>query len=200
MRKLRQSLMWTGLSLYLLVMSSVFLTSCTPIDGQSVIESLFPNLWLFLMHVFATVVLLIIMIWLVYKPTKDSLKKRSEFIQKQIDDAQQLKLNAMKDLEKANETKIQAFNEANEIINNAKEQAYLAKEKIENEAKQVSKQIEIDANNEALKIKERMNKEMNEKIIDIAFSASAALLKKEVSNKDNQKFVDDFIKSIEKQK
>lgn len=186
------------LILDILLMTSTFLCSCSPISQESVIEDLLPNLWVFLAHIFATIVLLIICIWLVWNPTKNSLKKRHEYIANQIKEAENNKKAALNLLSQAEKTKMQAFNEANEIIEHAKKTAYLQKKEIEQQALLSAKQIENNANLEAEKIKNKTKKEINDKVLDLTFTVSNALLKKKVTKKENDAFVDDFLKEIEK--
>jgi hypothetical protein len=45
-------------SISLMVLCPVFLTGCKPLDESDVVNSLLPNVWVFLSHLFATVVLL----------------------------------------------------------------------------------------------------------------------------------------------
>lgn len=195
MQKPLKILLFTFISL-LMISSLIFLTGCSPIDQTSVIDDLLPNLWIFLAHVFATVVLLIICIWLVWRPTKNSLAKRHEFIQKEIDDAINAKKDALKYLSEANDAKVKAFGEAKKIITNAEKQAYARKEQIEQEAKMNSILIESKAHDDALKIKNDMQKSMNQQIIDLAFAASNALLKDKVNKSDADEFVNDFISAL----
>ncbi|AIV03799.1 F0F1 ATP synthase subunit B [Candidatus Malacoplasma girerdii] len=188
--------------LYLTILVMFFCTSCDaqPLNSSDIIDSLLPNLWVFLAHLLATVLLLIIIIWLVYKPTNEALKARSEYIQQQITDAENARSHALHDYEIASQTKIKAFSEAHEIIENAKNQAIDKKREIEKQAHKISEQIQNDAKLEANKIKNEMEKELHQKIVDIAFAASSALLKKEINTDNNKQFVDDFIKTIDKKK
>lgn len=196
MQKAKKLLLFTYL-MGLMIIPLLTLTSCAPIDQAEVINDLLPNLWIFLAHIFATVVLLIICIWLVWRPTKNALAKRHDFIQKEIDDATNAKKDALKYLSEANDAKVKAFAEAKAIINNAEQQAYTRKEQIEEEAQINSKLIESKAQDDAARIKSNIQKNMNQQIIDLAFAASSALLKERVSKKDADEFVNEFIMAIQ---
>ena len=188
--------------LFLVVFPLLTLTSCnsSPVEKEGVLESLLPNLWVFLAHVVATITLMSICIWLVWKPTKESLAKRREYIANEIKDAENAKLRTLKQLQEAEQTKIKAFDEAKQIINNATIQAYQQKEQIQLEAKNIADKTRAAAESEAIKIKENMKNEMRKQIIDIAFDVSSSLLKEKVTQDDTEKFVDDFIQTLSEQK
>ena len=173
-----------------------FSTSCSPVQKETVLDDLLPNLWVFLSHIFATVVLLLVSIYLVWKPTKTSLEKRHEYIQNEIAQAEEIKKNALKQLADAEQTKIDAFNDAKKIIETANDQAYQQKEEIERQALNNSEKIKTQAKYDVEKIKAEAKQDMNKKIIDIAFAASSALLKSRVSKKDSEAFVSDFINKL----
>ena len=112
-----------SISLWFAVIIPLFLsTSCSPVEKEIVLDDLLPNLWVFLSHVFATVVLLLVSIYLVWKPTKTSLAKRHEYIQNEISQTEEIKKNALKQLAEAEQTKINAFNDAKKIIETANSQ------------------------------------------------------------------------------
>ena len=178
----------------------VLLTGCTPVTQQEVIDNLLPNLWVFLTHIVATVVLLILAIWLVWKPTKHALAKRHEYIQNEIKAAEDAKAQALVALSEAEKTKVQAFTTAQEIVANAKKEAYVVKHDIEKEANRNALEIKENANNEAAKIKTEMQQQMHEQVIDLAFAASTAFLKDKITKKDSDQFVDEFITELENTK
>ena len=187
-------LMFLGLAI---IIPLFFSTSCSPVQKETVLDDLLPNLWVFLSHIFATVVLLLVSIYLVWKPTKTSLEKRHEYIQNEIAQAEEIKKNALKQLADAEQTKINAFNDAKKIIETANDQAYQQKEEIERQALNNSEKIRTQAKYDAEKIKAEAEENMNKQIIDIAFAASNALLKSKVSEKDSETFVSDFINKLD---
>ncbi len=188
------------ISFSLLVIIPIFFTSgCSPITKDDVINNLLPNLWVFLTHIFAAIVLLIVCIYLVWTPTKTSLAKRQAYIQNEINQAEEIKNKALKQLAIAEQSKIEAFENAKKIIEDANKQAYHNKAEIEQQAINNSQRIMQQAENDAKKIKTSIEQTMNQQIIDLAFEASSALLKSKVSKKDSRSFVQDFIAELEKQ-
>lgn len=188
------------ISFSLLVIIPIFFTSgCSPITKDDVINNLLPNLWVFLTHIFAAIVLLIVCIYLVWNPTKTSLAKRQAYIQNEINQAEEIKNKALKQLAIAEQSKIEAFENAKKIIEDANKQAYHNKAEIEQQAINNSQRVMQQAENDAKKIKTSIEQTMNQQIIDLAFEASSALLKSKVSKKDSKSFVQDFIAELEKQ-
>ena len=183
----------------LVILLMVFTTSCSPITRDEVINNLLPNLWLFITHIFAAIILLIISIYLVWKPTKTNLQKRHEYIQNEINQAEKIKKDALKQLSIAEQKKIDAFTNAKKIIDAANNQAYHDKIEIEQQAINNSKRIIRQAESDAKKIKTKIEQTMNKQIVDIAFEASKALLKSKVSKNDSKIFVEEFIASLEEQ-
>ncbi len=183
----------------LVILPIVFTTGCSPITKDEVINNLLPNLWVFVTHIFAAVILLIIIIYLVWKPTKTNLQQRQEYIQKEINQAEEIKKDALKQLTIAEQKKIDAFVNAKKIVDAANKQAYQDKLEIEQQAINNSKRIIQQAESDAKKIKTKIEQTMNKQIVDIAFEASSALLKSKVSKKDSKVFVEEFISILEKQ-
>lgn len=198
MKKIVRLLTTIGFSV-LVIIPILFASGCAPVSKDDVINNLLPNLWVFLAHIFAAIVLLIICIYLVWNPTKTSLAKRQAYIQNEINQAEEIKNKALKQLAIAEQSKINAFEDAKKIIEDANKQAYQNKIEIEQQAINNSQRVMQQAENDAKKIKTSIEQTMNQQIIDLAYQASNALLKSKVSKKDSQSFVEDFIAELEKQ-
>lgn len=184
----------------LLGFSLFFLTSCAPIDSSEIINNLFPNLWVFVSHIVATIILIIIMAWLVWKPTKDSISKRHDYIEGQIKEAEESRNEALKKLAEAQKEKVAAINQAQQIIDDANVQAYEIKEKLEAEGKKNAQIISENALIDAENLKKEISKNMHDEIVSIALDATEKLLQKKISKKDNDKFVDEILTIINNEK
>ncbi len=184
----------------LLGFSLFFLTSCAPIDSSEIINNLFPNLWVFVSHIVATIILIIIMAWFVWKPTKDSISKRHDYIEGQIKEAEESRNEALKKLAEAQKEKVTAINQAQQIIDDANVQAYEIKEKLEAEGKKNAQIISENALIDAENLKKEISKNMHDEIVSIALDATEKLLQKKISKKDNDKFVDEILTIINNEK
>jgi F-type H+-transporting ATPase subunit b len=174
------------------------LTSCQPLDTQGIVDDLLPNLWVFLTHIFACVFLLIIIMWLAWKPTKTYLAKRRAYIANEIAEAEKSRREAFIKLNEAEQTRIQAHAQAKIIVDNATNQAYAQKETIENESKINAKKIIEDAKQQSLKLEKKLREDNEKQVLDIAFSATEALLQKNFDKSDNDKIVQEFIDKLAK--
>lgn len=173
------------------------LSSCKPLEAEWVVNNLFPNLWVFLTHIIAATVLVVIMTWLVWKPTKNSLQKRHDYIAKQIADAQQAKETATMELNEANQLKVNALSQAMTITTQAKAEAFGIIEKARLEAKQTANKIVNDAKEDVEKEKRDARANAQDNIINIAFDVAESVLDKEVTKQDKDKYIDDLLESIE---
>jgi F-type H+-transporting ATPase subunit b len=138
--------------------------------------------------------------WLAWKPTKNSLAKRSAYIANEIAEAEKSRREAFNKLNEAEQVRIQAHTEARTIIDTATSQAYVKKEAIESEGKINAKKIINDAQQQALRLEQSIKENNEKQILDIAFSATEALLKKNFTKEDNQKLVKEFIDKIATEK
>ena len=174
------------------------LSSCSPLDSEWVVNNLFPNLWVFLTHIIAAVILIVLMTWLVWKPTKQSIQKRHDYIAKQIAEAQQTKETATMELNEANQLKVTALSQAMAITTQAKAEAFGIIEKAKQEAKATANKIVKDAQADVEKEKRDVKANAQDNIINIAFDVAQSVLNKEVDKQDKDKYIDDLLASIEK--
>lgn len=117
---------------------------------------------------------------------------------KEVEQTKKAKEEAFSNFEKSKEEQIRAQAQAIHIVNAANDEGYKIRERLEVEAKANARRIQNEAKDEALKQEEKLRQDMQKEIINVAFSAAEALIKKEISKKDNQRLVDDFIKNIDK--
>ncbi|MDR0739298.1 MAG: F0F1 ATP synthase subunit B [Mycoplasmataceae bacterium] len=191
-------LIFLGAVIVVFLPFSILLTSCQPLDTQGIVDDLLPNLWVFLTHIFACVFLLIIIMWLAWKPTKTYLAKRRAYIANEIAEAEKSRREAFIKLNEAEQTRIQAHAQAKIIVDNATNQAYAQKETIENESKINAKKIIEDAKQQSLKLEKKLREDNEKQVLDIAFSATEALLQKNFDKSDNDKIVQEFIDKLAK--
>ena len=175
----------------------LLLSSCKPLEKEWVVNSLFPNLWVFITHIIAAVVLIVIMTWLVWKPTKQSLQKRHDYIAKQIADAQRSKETATMELNEANQLKVSALSQAMTITTQAKAEAFKIIEDAKLDAKKTAAKILKDAKADVENEKQAAKANVHDDIINIAFDVAESVLNKEVSKQDKDKYIDELLSSIE---
>lgn len=189
-----------------LLCAIVFLTSCeenyagfTLPSGEDIINKLIPNIPSFLVQFTAFVLIAVVVIKFAYKPVAKYIKARQDFVESQLKSAKEKETFAQENFQKSEESIRKSRVEASAIVDKAKTDAIKAKEeiiaKLDEEIAAKRKQAEEDI----IRERKQAEEDIKEDIIDVALVASSALLKREVSDDDNKKFLDEFITSLDKE-
>ncbi len=175
------------------------LTSEIPITNDSFLDKLFPSPYDFLATFLAFIVLILIVFFFAYKPVKRLLKKRADYVEGKITDAEKMNSEALENKKISEENISLSKKEAMKIIEDASKD----KEKIIKEAKEEALEA---ANKEYEKKKEayladvkKAEAEIKQEMVDIALLASKEILEREVNTKDNERLVEDFIERMKKE-
>ncbi|MBO6042020.1 hypothetical protein J6P59_00900 [bacterium] len=131
---------------------------------------------------------------------KQMLEKRHQYIANQISSAEKLNKEADIKLEYATRQELLAYAKSNEVFENAIRDINLKKEAAEKEIKLEAAQIRQNAMNDAIKIHENLKTQINDEIVNNSLQIASELLKRNISNDDNQQFVNDFIRNLESNK
>ena len=181
------------------LLSLMLLTACDgAISKDDFITKLFPNVWDALATFLAFVVLLLVAFYFAYKPVKKLIKKRGDYVEGKISEADEKEKQASEKLLEADK-KIKDSNvEAMAIVEKAKEDALLEKERIALEAKKAREDEVKKAKEEIAQEIEASKDEVHKEIVSVALDASKKVLSREVNSKDNEKLIDDFLKDLDK--
>lgn len=185
------------ISLSLLVIP--LLTACDgAISKDDFISKLFPNVWDALATFLAFIILLLVAFYFAYKPVKKLLKKRGDYVEGKIKDADDKEKQANEKLKEAEQRVKDSNIEAMEIVEKAKEDATKEKDRIAAEAK-LAREAEVKKAKEQIAQEIEASKdEVHKEIVSVALDASKKVLSREVNSKDNEKLIDDFIKDLDK--
>ena len=191
---MKKYLKYSILSLFTVIM----LTSCegTPVDQENMVNKLFGSWQSLLIQLGATLILILIVGKFFMKPVREILQKRQDHIMSQISTANLIKEKAEEKEKEVNERISRLNVEASSIIDDAKKNAETIKENAYKEIEEekiiqhqiLQKQLE----QEKISAKEEIRKE----ILEVALQASEVVLQREVSKKDNQQIVENFIKEV----
>lgn len=190
------------LKLSIILMMSFLMSGCSdvPLDSSQFLERISFNLWDFLAVFASFIVLVLIGFFFAYKPVKEYIKKRGDYIEGNIKKAEERELKTRNIVSQAEENVKNSQKEALLIIEKAKDDALKEKEQIIAEAKdEAQKQIEkaqIDIASEIEKSKDDIHKE----IVDVALSASSKILGRSLNDEDNKRLLDDFVNDLNKDK
>ncbi len=187
------------LNIFLLSLAPFLLSSCTPpIKKDDIITNLFPNVWVFVSHFIAFVVLLIVMVFFVRKPTKKFLAKKRSFIDKTLNDAKKTNNEASNNLNIARQSKIAAIEKANITIKESQDNAYKIIDKAKIDAKEEASKIINKANFYLEHEKKQMEKEYQHNVIETAFNVIENVFSDEKNDKNKQKYIDHILNKIKK--
>ena len=154
------------------------------------------NVWTML---FAWINLLIIYLFLkkiLFKPVKNMIDSRQKEVDDMYSDAEAATTDA-KAMKAEYEDKLaKANDESEEILRNAQRRATLKEEEILREAATEAMRIRDRANDEIALEKKRMLGEIKDEVSGMAIDIASAVIGREVSEKEHEKFIDDFIDEL----
>ena len=161
---------------------------------QEKFDGLFPTWPTIVATLLALMILLVFLTKLLYNPVKKYHDDRKNYIQNNIDSAEQQNEEAAINKQKANDELINARLEAADIVEQARKEAAQVRTikvaEAEKEAHSVIENAKLDIQQQ----REKFQEESKEQMVDLALQAAAQVIEKEVDNKTNRKLVENFIK------
>jgi len=160
-------------------------------------EKLIPNWFAFLVQLTALLLLLAIVFFVAYKPVKNLLEKRADYIQKEVTDAEESNKIAHENAIKSEQMIADSKKTANEIVENANKRALKEAEDIKEETREEISRMKKAAEKEIEDAKAQSLKDIHTEMVNVALSASEEILGREVDKNDNEKLARDFINNLE---
>ena len=139
-------------------------------------------------------ILLLLLKKFAWGPLKDVMDKREHDINKDIDDAEQAKLNAQKLEEQNKQTLKETQDEVQRILEDSKVQARKQHEEIIHEATIRANGMVETAQNEINSEKERAIADINNQVSELSVLIASKVLQKEISEQDQKALVEKYIK------
>ncbi|MCL2599003.1 MAG: ATP synthase F0 subunit B [Firmicutes bacterium] len=150
-------------------------------------------------HAVTLVILIVVLWWALYKPIKKimedrqaKLKEVGDLIPRLKEEAEQTKLEYEKLLE---DTKAEAARVALESETTAKAKAASLIE----DARLKSEVLMVNAHKECMVEKTRVMNDFKEKAVDLVIDISSKVIEREVSARDNKKYIDECLTKWEKE-
>ncbi|AHI52398.1 F0F1 ATP synthase subunit B [Spiroplasma culicicola] len=160
-------------------------------------KALFPNLPNFIAHVLSTIIIIIFLSKLVYKPFKKLVAERRRKINELLDDASSKQALANKDKKDAAKLLIKAREESKEILVQAKSEADVLKFDIIDTAKEEAQNIHEHAKQAIEFEKDEAQENIRQEIIDLAFMAAEKIMATNVNEDVNKKLIEEFLNKID---
>ncbi|WP_237022748.1 F0F1 ATP synthase subunit B [Mycoplasma miroungigenitalium] len=157
-------------------------------------EKLFPSWPMFVATLVSLVLVLIILWYFLYKPVKKAIKQRQDYIQSNIDQAEQANVSSQELLAKANMKLLNAHDEARNVVKDAKHEGEKVLVTYLEKAKRESKRIINEAKADVKLQKQELLEENQKHIAAAAAMLSRKILKEEVNSDIENKIIDEFLK------
>jgi F-type H+-transporting ATPase subunit b len=168
-----------------------------PVDPNSIIDKLIPSgIWPFIIQLLSTLVMLLIVKRFLYQPIKNILDARATYVKTHMDEALSAEEKAKKLLAKLEKDAKNAKQELQLLREQAQEEIDTNRQQLLSEAQLQAQAIRQKASEEIILAKEQALQQIEKEMINVALSATAKLLKREVTGKDNDQLIEDFIKGI----
>ena len=154
------------------------------------------NVWTML---FAWCNLLILYVFLkkiLFKPVKNMIDSRQKEVDDMYSGAEAAEADAKAMKAEYEEKLARADEESEEILRTAQRRAVLKEEEILKEAAVEATRIRDRASEEIELEKKRMLGEIKDEVSDMAVGIASALIGREVSGKEHEKFIDEFIDEL----
>ena len=185
--------------LFLLPIAAL-LTSCSGEDlgltSETFVNKLIPNWPSFVAQLGALVVLIVVVIIFAYKPVKKIIQKRQDYIEDNIKEAEKSKAVWQENELKSKETVLASERTAADIVAEAKTDAQKERQIILDNAQQEVIRMKKDAENDIARMEAESQEQIRKEIVNVALDASKELLGREVSSKDNDRLLKEFIEEI----
>lgn len=163
------------------------------IDGDEIINQLFPNIPILIAHVISTIVLLLVLWRWVYNPFRKMLNARHQEIKSKIDEASSKQALANQDRSEAIARLNSAKEAADDIIISARSKAYDDRKEIIDKANEEAMRITNQSKRDLIRQRHEAEKQIRQEIEDISLEVAKKILAEEISSKKHQKLIDEFI-------
>lgn len=164
--------------------------------AEEIINKLFPNLYVFISHVIATIILLTLLIYLAWKPTKRYIEKRTLEIQKDVIATEKARIDAEKNFENSKKHLLESKETAMQILENAEFEAEEKRKKIELAAINKANHIEREGLSQIKKQEIELSKRMNLEVSKLALETAEIFLSKKIDEDENKKIVDKIVSDL----
>ena len=143
-----------------------------------------------------TLIIFILFKVFMLKPVGKILDKRNEMAAAEIAEAKRAKESAAKTEQEYIEKLAKAKEEAADIMKQATLRAQKRGEEIVNEANQKAAEIKARAEENIERDKQRAVNDIKDEISDIVIMAASKVVEKEISAKDNEAIIADFLQNV----
>ena len=178
---------------------SFMLASCQiNISSDDFTSKLIPNWPSFVAQLGSLVVLIVVVMIFFYKPVKKVIKKRQDYIEDNIKESEKSKAIWQENELKSKETVLKSTRTAADIVAEAKVDALKERDEILKQTEKDIEKMKLDAKNDIARMESEAQEQIRKEIVSVALDASSELLGREVSSKDNDRLLNEFVEELKK--
>lgn len=128
------------------------------------------------------------------------MEERKAYMQKELNDAEQAKVDSLKDKQKMQDDYLQAKTQINKMLLQANQKASAVYDEIKSDAQMKAHILLKNAEQDITIEKQKLQDSIEEQILDVAFAAVTEISKQKITKEQNDQLVLDFIKHLDKEK
>ncbi|WP_338983610.1 ATP synthase F0 subunit B [Spiroplasma endosymbiont of Othius punctulatus] len=163
----------------------------------NIIESLFPNIPNLIAHIVATIVIILLLAKLMYKPAKKMIIERRKEVNRLLDEAVEKQITASENEVESKSILAKAHEESNTILQSAIVNANEEKDLIHKAAQSEILALKLKAENDIQWQKHEAKQNMKQEVIDLSLEVAAKLIHSYVNDAENDQYIEDFLKDVE---
>lgn len=173
------------------------LYSSSPVSPDEIVNQLFPNIPIFIAHVIATIVLLLVLWRWVYAPFRRLLSARHKAIKDKLDDAAQKQSLANQDRGSAEQMLINAKTEVDNLLSEAKVKAYDERKEIIDQANIEATRILHQSKTDLIKQRKEAQNQIKELVESLSLEMAQKILDSEIDKTKHEDLINQAIEEIE---
>jgi F-type H+-transporting ATPase subunit b len=140
--------------------------------------------------------LVVLLVFFLRKPISEALSSRIKNIQEQLESLESQKAEAEKQLAKYNDKLSELESEAQKIVEDYIKQGKEAKAKILKEAEAVAQKLQAQARRNIEQEFDKARQELQREVLEKSLAKAEQTLKKGITNQDQDKLVDEYLKKV----
>ncbi len=144
----------------------------------------------------AMIALFMLLSYLLFNPARNLLKKRKEYIESQLSEAEEIKSQVMQMKEEYTQALDQVDQEAAEIMADARHKARLREDEIVAAANQEADRILARAEKEIALEKDKVRDDMKQEMVQVASAMAGKFVSSSIDDETQAKLVDETLREM----
>ena len=158
---------------------------------------IFPSWQAVIVQLLATAFLVFIATKFFYRPVKEFISKRQEYVNRQITEADEKIEEANRILKEAQEHHVSNLKESNKLLNDSKIEAEKQKEIILESARQEANGIKENAFKNIDLEKKKARKEIKKEVVELSMEISKNILQRELNDGDKENAFNELLEEVQ---